>query len=81
MVMADRDRSVAVPIRAGIGNLFRSHMHMRRMVIVIQLDQGDSGPVGRMGEVVPRLRDAVQVHGRQDSDAETDTEVAHEVRQ
>lgn len=81
MVMSNRDRPVIAPIRAGIGNLFRSHMHMSRMMIVVCVYQSDSGPVGCVGEVVLRLRHAVQVHGRQDSDAETDTEVAHEVRQ
>ena len=35
MVMADRDWPVIVSIRVGIGNLFRSHMDVRRMVIVI----------------------------------------------
>jgi hypothetical protein len=81
MVMSDRDWPVTVPIGAGIGNLFRSHMDVSRMMIVICFDQGDSGPVGCMGEIVLRLRHAVQVHGRQDGDAQTDTEMAHEVRQ
>lgn len=81
MVMPDREWPVAVAIRVGIGNLCRNHMDMRRLVIVIGLGQSDSGPVGCMSEVVLRLRNAVQVHGRQDGDAETDTEVAHEVRQ
>ncbi|MDO9077138.1 MAG: hypothetical protein Q7U72_06780 [Brevundimonas sp.] len=76
MVMSDRDLPVTVSICAGIGNLFRSHMDVSRMMIVVCFDQGDSGPVGCMGEIVPRLRHAVQVHGRQDGDAQTDTEVA-----
>jgi hypothetical protein len=79
MVMADRDWPVI--FRPGIGNLLRSHMDVRCMVIVIRLDQSDSGPVGCMGEVVVRLRHAVQVHGRHDGDAETDAEVAKDVRQ
>jgi hypothetical protein len=81
MVMSDRDRPVTVPICAGIGNLFRSHMDvshmdMSRVVIVFCFDQSDCGPVGCMGEIVLRLRDAVQVHGRQQGDAQADTEVA-----
>lgn len=76
MVMSDRDWPVTVPIRGEIGNLFRSHMDVGRMMIVICLDQSDSGPVGCMGEIMLRLRHAVQVHGRQNNDAETDTEVA-----
>jgi len=81
MVMSDRDRPVTVSICAGIGNLFRSHMDvshmdMSRVVIVFCLDQSDCGPVGCMGEIVLRLRDAVQVHGRQQGDAQADTEVA-----
>lgn len=81
MVMADRDWPVIVSIRAGIGNLFRSHMHMSRMVIVVCVDQSDSGPVGCVGEVVLRLRHAVQVHGRQQGDAQTDADVAKGVIQ
>jgi hypothetical protein len=81
MVMSDRDRPVTVSICAGIGNLFRSHMDvshmdMSRVVIVFCFDQSDCGPVGCMGEIVLRLRDAVQVHGRQQGDAQADTEVA-----
>ena len=76
MVMADRDRPVTVSICAGIGNLFRSHMDVSRVMIVICFDQSDSGPVGCMCEIVLRLRHAVQVHGRQDGDAQTNTEVA-----
>lgn len=75
MVMSDRHRPVTVPIRVEIGNLFRSHMDVSRVMIVICFDQSDSGPVGCMGEIVLRLRHAVQVHGRQDGDAQTDTEV------
>ncbi len=81
MVMSNGDWPVTVSICAGIGNLFRSHVDVSRMKIVICFDQGDSGPVGYMGEIVLRLRHAVQVHGRQDGDAQTDTEMAHEVRQ
>jgi hypothetical protein len=76
MVVSDRDRPVTVPICAGIGNLFRSYMDVSRVMIAICFDQSDSGPVGCVGEIVLRLRHAVQVHSRQDSDAETDTEVA-----
>jgi hypothetical protein len=81
MVMSDRHRPVTVPISAGIGNLFGSHMDvshmdMSRVVIVICFDQSDSGPVGCMGEIVLRLRHAVQVHGRQQGDAQADAEVA-----
>ena len=53
-----------------------SHMDMSRVVIVFCFDQSDCGPVGCMGEIVLRLRDAVQVHGRQQGDAQADTEVA-----
>ena len=76
MVMADRDWPVTVPISVEIGNLLRSHMDMSRVTIVLCFDQGDSGPVGCMGEVVLRLRQAMQVHGRQQGDAQTNTEVA-----
>lgn len=82
MVMPDRDWPVTVPIRAGIGSLLRSHMDMSgvmiasRVMIIICVDQGDSGPIGCMGEVVLRPRHAMQVHGRQEGDAHTDAEVA-----
>ncbi len=81
MMMADRDWPVTLPIRLGIGNLFRSHMDMSRAVIVTCFDQSDSGPVGGVGEVVLRLRQAVQVHGRQEGDAQTDAEMAKGVIQ
>lgn len=81
MVMPDREWPVAVPVRVGIGNLFRGHMDMSRMVIVIRLDQRNSGPVRRVGEVVLDLRHAVQVHGRQDGDAQTDAKMAKGVIQ
>ena len=55
MVMSNRDWPVTVPISAGIGNLFRSHMDVSRVVIVICFDQSDSGPFGCMGEIVLRL--------------------------
>ena len=81
MVMSNRDRPVTVSICAGIGNLFRSHMDMSRVMIVNGFDQGDSGPVGCMSEIVLRPRHAMQVHGRQQGDAQADAEVAREVRQ
>lgn len=52
-----------------------------RVMIIICVDQGDSGPIGCMGEVVLRLRHAMQVHGRQEGDAQTDAEVAKDVSQ
>lgn len=64
MVMADRDWPVTLLLRPGIGNLIRGHMDMSRVVIIICFDQSDSRPVGCVGEVVLRLRQAVQVHGR-----------------
>lgn len=76
MVMADRDWPVTVPISVEIGNLLRSHMDMSRVMIVVCIGQGDSGPVGCMGEIVLRLRQAMQVHGRQQGDAQTNAEVA-----
>ncbi|MBA3048626.1 MAG: hypothetical protein KJ690_15605 [Alphaproteobacteria bacterium] len=76
MVMSNGDWPVTVPIRLEIGNLFRSHMDVSRVMIIACFDQSDSGPVGRMCEIVLRLRHAMQVHGRQDGDAQTDTEVA-----
>ena len=81
MMMADRDRPVTVPTSVGVGNLVRSHMDMSRVVIVTSFGQGDSGPVDCMGEVVLRLRHAMQVHGRQEGDAQTGAEVAKGVIQ
>ena len=42
---------------------------MSRVMVAICFDQSDSGPIGRMSGVVLRLRQAVQVHGRQECDA------------
>ena len=81
MMMADRYRPVTVPTSVGIGNLVRSHMDMSRVVIVTSFDLGDSGPVRCMGKVVVRLRHAMQVHGRQEGDAQTDAEMAKGVIQ
>lgn len=55
MVMSDRHWPVTVSIHVEIGNLFRSHMDVSRVIIVICLNQSDSGPVGGMGEIVLRL--------------------------
>lgn len=82
MMMANGDWLVTVPvIRVGIGNLFRRQMDMSRMGIVFRLDQSDSGPFGCMGEIVPGLRQAVQVHGRQEGDTQTDADMAKGVVQ
>lgn len=81
MVVPDRDRAITVAIGVGIGSLVRSHMDMGRMVIVIRFSQRDSGPIGGMPQDVLRLRQPMQVHGRQDGDAQTDAELAKKVRQ
>lgn len=81
MVMADRDWPVTVPISVEARNLVRSYMHMSRAMIVVCFDQSDSGPIRRMAEVVPRLRQAMQVHGCRCSDAQTDAKVAKGARQ
>lgn len=69
MVMADRDWPVTVSIRVEIGDIVRSYMDVSRVMIVIRFDQSDSRPVGGMGEIVLRLRQAVQVQGRQEGEA------------
>jgi hypothetical protein len=69
MVVPDRYWPVTIPIRVGVGHLFRSQMDMSRMVVVIRLDQRDSGPVRCVPEVVLELRHAMQVQGRQEGDA------------
>lgn len=81
MVMPDRDRSVTVAISVGIGSLVRSHMDMGRMLILVRLGQRDSGPIGGVPHRMLRLRQPMQVHGRQEGDAQTDAEVAKQVRQ
>jgi hypothetical protein len=52
MVMSDRHRPVIAPIRVEIGNLFRRHMDVSRVMIAICFNQSDSGPVGCVGEIV-----------------------------
>ena len=81
MVVSDRDRPVIVPIRVSIGNLFRCYVDVSRVMVVICFDQSDSGPVGCMGEVLLRLRQAVQIYGREKRDAQTDAEMAKGVIQ
>ena len=81
MVMPDGNRAIIVRIGVGIRSLIRSHMNVSRVVIVIRPAQRDSGPVGGVADRVLRLRQAMQVHGRQDGDAQTDAEMAKCVRQ
>jgi hypothetical protein len=81
MVVPDGYRAVAVRIGVDIRNLFRRHVHVGRMVIVVRVGERDGGPVGGMPQLVLRRRQAMQVHGRQDGDAQTDAEGAKDVRQ
>ena len=81
MVVSDRDRPVTVPIRVSVGNIFRRDMDVSRVMIVICFDQSNRRPVRSMGEIVLGLRHAMQVHRRQDSDAQTDVEVAYNMQQ
>lgn len=82
MMMPNRDWPVTVPIRVGIGDLVRCYMDMNRVMIVSRVmvvicgDQSDRGPVGCMGEVMLRPGQPMQVHGRQEGDAQTDADVA-----
>lgn len=80
MVMPDRARAVCVAIGVGIWGLFRRHMDVAVMILV-RLAQGDGRPVGGVADGMLRLRQPMQVHGRQDGDAQTDAEVAKGVRQ
>ncbi len=81
MVVADRDWAVTVPFSLEVGNLVGRHMDVSRVMIVICFNQSEGGPIGSMSEIVLRPRHAMQVHGRQQGDAEADAEVAREVRQ
>jgi hypothetical protein len=81
MVVTDRDGTITVPISVGIWSLIRSHVDVGGMVIVIRLGQRDGWPIGGVPHGVLRLRQPMQVHGRQDGDAQTDAELAKQVRQ
>lgn len=81
MVMSDRRRAVHVSFGVGSRSLLGSHMDVRVVVVVVRLAQRDGGPVGSVPDGVPGLRHAMQVHGRQDDDTQTDAEVAKGVRQ
>ena len=81
MVMSDRRRAVQVPVGVGVRNLRGSHMDVRVVVVVVNLAQGDDRPAGGVPDGMLRLRHAMQVQGRQKGDAQTDAEVANDVRQ
>lgn len=81
MVMADWRCAIGIPIGVGIRGLFRRYMDVHDVMIVIRLDQGHGGPVGGVGDDVLRLRQPMQVHGRQQGDTQTDAEVAKGARQ
>jgi len=81
MVMSDRRRAVPVPVGVRVRKLLGSYMDVRVVVVVVNLAQGDGRPVSGVPDGMLRLRHAMQVHGRQKGDAQTDAEVAKGVRQ
>lgn len=81
MVMSDRRRAVHVPFGVGVRSLLGSHMDVRVVVVVVHLAQRDRRPVGSVSDGMLGLRRAMQVHGREDGDTQTDAEVAKGVRQ
>lgn len=80
MVMADRRRAVQVPFGVGVRRLLGGHMDVRMVVDVMHLAQRDGRPVGSVPDGMLGLRHAMQVHGRQDGDTQTDAEMAKGVR-
>jgi hypothetical protein len=56
-------------------------MTARPVMIVIRPRQGHRRPVRRVGDGVLALRNAMQVHRRQQRDAQTDAEMAKQLRQ
>tara|TARA_R110000782_G_scaffold29361_2_gene72982 strand:+ start:349 stop:639 length:291 start_codon:yes stop_codon:yes gene_type:complete len=81
MVMADRGRIFGGPIHARIGYLGSYHMNMICLVIVHSRNEDVGGPISGMVHSVLCLRHAMQVHGRQKGDAQTDAKMANSVRQ
>lgn len=82
MVMSDGRGAVRVAVAVRVRGLFGGHVDMGVVVVVVvRLAQRDGRPVGGVPDGVPGLRHAMQVHGRQDDDTQTDAEVAKGVRQ
>ena len=81
MVMPNRERTITVPIGVRIRGLIRGHMNVGRVMNVICLNKSNGRPACRVSEEVVRLRQAMQVHGRQDGDSQADAEVADQMRQ
>lgn len=73
MVMTDRGWAIGVPIDARVGYFFGRDMDVSLVVIVMRFDEGDGGPVGGVADRVLRLHHAMQIHGRQEGDTQTDT--------
>lgn len=77
MVVADRGRFVDPTILIG----FRRYMDMSSVMSIQSIDKSHRRPIGCMGPRVLGLDHAMQVERRQHGDAQTDTEVAKNVRQ
>ena len=81
MMMTDRGWTISIPIDARVGLFIGRHMDVSLVVIVMRLNEGDSGPIGGVADRVLRLHHAMQVHGRQEGDTQTDEKVAKGMRQ
>ncbi len=81
MVVADRGRFVDPTILIGFKRYIRRDVDMSSVMSIQSIDKSHRRPIGCMGPRVLGLDHAMQVERRQHGDAQTDTEVAKNVRQ
>lgn len=81
MVVSDRGRVIAPTILLGVRCDIGRNMKVSRTMIINVSDESHSRPIGCMCPRVLRLDHAMQVERRQHGDAQTDAEVAKNVRQ
>ncbi len=81
MVVSDRGRVIAPTILLGVRYDIGRNMKVSRTMIINVSDERHSRPIGCVPGRVSRFDHAMQVERRQHGDAQTDTEVAKNVRQ
>jgi hypothetical protein len=81
MVVSDRGRVIATAVLLGVRCDIGRDMKVSRTMIINVSDESHIRPIGCVVRRVPRFDYAMQVERRQHGDAQTDTEVAKNVRQ
>lgn len=81
VVMANRGGVIGIALNARVGPLVRCPVDVRCQRVARRHGHGTGRPRDGVSQSVLRLRKAVQVHGRQQGDTQTDAEIANAVRQ